>query len=93
MIVQCLMYACQVEPIIPEQEVVSLVKMLHGMAKDFPGTSLLMLLHVITACWAQERKAVKGNKTTVKEKTSPILLSRCEAVKGSDTVGHSYAET
>ena len=49
MIVQCLMYACQVEPIVPEQEVILLVKLLHGMAKDLQGSSLLMLQHLIYA--------------------------------------------
>lgn len=43
MLLQCLVYACQVEPIVPEQEVVSLVKLLHGMAKDFPGSSCCAL--------------------------------------------------
>lgn len=48
---QCLMYACQVEPIVPEQEVVSLVKLLHSMAKDFQGISLRALSLVSHCIW------------------------------------------
>lgn len=40
MIVQCLVYACQVDPIVPEPGVVGMVKMLQGMAKDFQGKSI-----------------------------------------------------
>lgn len=58
MMLQCLVYACQVEPIVPEQGVVSLVKLLHGMAKDFPGKLIKAheLLHSMwnfAPCWAQ----------------------------------------
>lgn len=57
------MYACQVEPIVPEQEVVSLVKLLHGMAKDFQGSSVLMLLPLIYLslhAMPKNRKVMKG---------------------------------
>lgn len=57
------MYACQVEPIVPEQEVVSLVRLLHGMAKDFQGSLVLMLLHLIClSLHATEREKLKKRK-------------------------------
>lgn len=39
-ILQCLVYACQVEPDILELGVVALVKLLHNMARDFHGEAL-----------------------------------------------------
>ena len=39
LVLQCVVFACQVEPVVPEQGVVSLVKLLQEMAKDFHGDS------------------------------------------------------
>ena len=36
---QCLVYACQIEPALPEEEAVGLAKLLLGMADGLQGLS------------------------------------------------------
>ena len=41
-LVQCLAYACQLEPAVSEQEAVQLVKLLLSMANEWQGAPLML---------------------------------------------------